>query len=70
MFTEVLSTGMERRAGPQGVKHLSRHEECLCEFERVHEAVVTFPQREAPEQTYINMCQGKKGRLRTSPLGW
>ena len=49
LFAEVLRAGMERRTRPEGVEDLSWHEEILCEFERVHEAAIALPQREAPK---------------------
>lgn len=66
LFAEVLRAGMERRARPEGVEDFSGHEEILCEFERVHEAAIALPQREAPSKRihvyiYINTT-GKKRR--------
>lgn len=68
LFAEVLRAGMKRRARPEGVEDFSRHEEILCEFERVHEAAIALPQREAPSKrihthTYILIRQGRRGGL-------
>ena len=66
---------MEGRGGPEGVEHLSRREECLCEFERLQEVIVPLPQHEAPENNIkykhgpeVSACHGR-GRV-TYVLTW